>query len=399
MRQIKNKKKNNSHNFSTGILVFEDGTKFFGKGIGYEGNAVGEICFNTSITGYQEIITDPSYSDQIINFTFPHIGNVGTNPEDNEADKAWAKGVVLNCNITEPSNYRSIKKLDIWLKKRKIVGVVNLDTRIITNYIRDKGAPKGIIQFSKNGRHNIKELVKKSKSWKGLLGLDLAKKVTCKNSYTWNSLKSWNKKKGYLKNRKSLFKIIAIDYGIKKNQLRCFSDINCKVIVVPANYSAENIISLKPDGIFLSNGPGDPAATGKYAIPIIKKLITYKIPIFGICLGHQILSLALGAKTKKMSLGHRGANHPVKDLLTNKVEITSQNHGFEVDERSIPISVKVTHKSLFDGSIEGIEVKNKKLFSVQYHPEANPGPQDSKYLFEKFLNNIKMKKNAKKKRY
>ena len=195
MRQIRNKKKNNSHNFSTGILVFEDGTRFFGNGIGYEGNAVGEVCFNTSITGYQEIITDPSYSDQIINFTFPHIGNVGTNPEDNEADKAWAKGIILNCNITEPSNYRSIKKLDIWLKKRKIVGIVNLDTRIITNYIRDKGAPKGIIQFSKNGRHNIKELVKKSKSWKGLLGLDLAKKVTCKNSYTWNSLKSWDKKK------------------------------------------------------------------------------------------------------------------------------------------------------------------------------------------------------------
>ena len=399
MDRLKIKKKNNSHNFSTGILVFEDGTKFFGKGIGYEGNAVGEVCFNTSITGYQEIITDPSYSDQIINFTFPHIGNVGTNPEDNEADKAWAKGIILNCNITEPSNYRSIKKLDIWLKKRKIVGIVNLDTRIITNYIRDKGAPKGVIQFLKSGRHNIKELVKKSKSWKGLLGLDLAKKVTCKNSYTWNSLKSWDKKKGYVKNKKNLYKIVAIDYGIKKNQLRCFSDINCKVIVVPANFSAENIISLKPDGIFLSNGPGDPAATGKYAIPIIKKLITYKIPIFGICLGHQILSLALGAKTKKMSLGHRGANHPVKDLLTSKVEITSQNHGFEVDEKSIPKSVKVTHKSLFDGSIEGIEVKSKKLFSVQYHPEANPGPQDSKYLFEKFLNNIKMKKNAKKKRY
>ena len=399
MRQIKNKKTNNSNNFSTGILVFNDGTKFFGKGIGYEGNAVGEVCFNTSITGYQEIITDPSYSDQIINFTFPHIGNVGTNPEDNEADKAWAKGVILNCNITEPSNYRSIKKLDIWLKKRKIVGIVNLDTRIITNYIRDKGAPKGVIQYSKKGKHNIKELVKKSKSWQGLLGLDLAKKVTCKKIYTWNSFKSWDKKSGYLKNKKNQFKVVAIDYGIKKNQLRCFSDINCKVIVVPANYSAENIIGLKPDGVFLSNGPGDPAATGKYAIPIIKKLIAYKIPIFGICLGHQILSLALGAKTKKMSLGHRGANHPVKDLLTHKVEITSQNHGFEVDEKSIPKSVKVTHKSLFDGSIEGIEVKNKKLFSVQYHPEANPGPQDSKYLFEKFLNNIKMKKNAKKKRH
>ncbi len=399
MRQIKNKKENNSHSFSTGILVFEDGTKFFGKGIGYEGNAVGEVCFNTSITGYQEIMTDPSYSDQIINFTFPHIGNVGTNPEDNEADKAWAKGVIFNCNTTEPSNYRSIKKLDYWLRKRKIVGIVNLDTRIITNYIRDKGAPKGVIQFSKKGKHNIKDLVKKSKSWKGLLGLDLAQKVTCKKIYTWNSLKSWDKKRGYLKNKKNLFKIIAIDYGIKKNQLRCFSDINCKVIVVPANYSAENIMGLKPDGVFLSNGPGDPAATGKYAIPIIKKLISYKIPIFGICLGHQILSLALGAKTKKMLLGHRGANHPVKDLMNNKVEITSQNHGFEVDKKSIPKNVTVTHKSLFDGSIEGIEVKNKKLFSVQYHPEANPGPQDSKYLFEKFLNNIKMKKNAKKKRY
>jgi len=399
LRQIKNKKENNSHSFSTGILVFEDGTKFFGKGIGYEGNAVGEVCFNTSITGYQEIMTDPSYSDQIINFTFPHIGNVGTNPEDNEADKAWAKGVIFNCNTTEPSNYRSIKKLDYWLRKRKIVGIVNLDTRIITNYIRDKGAPKGVIQFSKKGKHNIKDLVKKSKSWKGLLGLDLAQKVTCKKIYTWNSLKSWDKKRGYLKNKKNLFKIIAIDYGIKKNQLRCFSDINCKVIVVPANYSAENIMSLKPDGVFLSNGPGDPAETGKYAIPIIKKLISYKIPIFGICLGHQILSLALGAKTKKMLLGHRGANHPVKDLMNNKVEITSQNHGFEVDKKSIPKNVTVTHKSLFDGSIEGIEVKNKKLFSVQYHPEANPGPQDSKYLFEKFLNNIKMKKNAKKKRY
>ncbi len=399
MIKVINRKKNNSHNFSTGILVFEDGTRFFGQGIGYEGNAVGEVCFNTSITGYQEIITDPSYSDQIINFTFPHIGNVGTNPEDNEADKAWTKGVIFNCNITEPSNYRSIKKLDNWLKKRKIVGIVNLDTRIITNYIRDKGAPKGIVQFSKKGKHNIKELVKKSKDWKGLLGLDLAKKVTCKNIYTWNSFKSWDKNKGFLKNKKNLYKIIAIDYGIKKNQLRCFSDINCKVIVVPANHSAEEIMKLKPDGVFLSNGPGDPAATGKYAIPIIKELISYKIPIFGICLGHQILSLALGAKTKKMLLGHRGANHPVKDLATNKVEITSQNHGFEVDSKSIPKNVKVTHKSLFDGSIEGIEVKDKKLFSVQYHPEANPGPQDSKYLFKKFLNNIKMKKNAKKKRY
>tara|TARA_Y100001970_G_scaffold177772_1_gene216609 strand:- start:5057 stop:6256 length:1200 start_codon:yes stop_codon:yes gene_type:complete len=399
LRQFINKKKNNSHNFSTGILVFEDGTSFYGDGIGYEGNAVGEVCFNTSITGYQEIITDPSYSDQIINFTFPHIGNVGTNPEDNEADKAWVKGVIFNSDVTDPSNYRSIKKLDDWLKKRKIVGIVGLDTRVITNYIRDKGAPKGTIQFSKKGNHNLKKLRNKSQSWTGLLGLDLAKKVSCKNTYNWSSLKSWDKIDGYKKNKKNKYKIVAIDYGIKKNQLRCFSDINCSVTIVPANYSAEKIIKLKPDGIFLSNGPGDPAATGKYAIPIVRKLIGNKIPIFGICLGHQILSLALGAKTKKMSLGHRGANHPVKDLTTNKVEITSQNHGFEVDPKSIPKTVKVTHKSLFDGSIEGIEVKDKKLFSVQYHPEANPGPQDSKYLFEKFLKNIKAKKSGKKKRY
>ena len=397
MRQVKNKK-NKSNSFSTGILVFEDGTKFFGTGIGYEGKAVGEVCFNTSITGYQEIITDPSYSDQIINFTFPHIGNVGTNSEDNEADKAWAKGVILNCDITEPSNYRSIRKLDNWLKNRKIVGIVGLDTRVITNYIRDKGAPKGTIQFLKKGNHNLKKLLNNARSWSGLLGLDLAKKVTCKKIYKWKSFKTWDKKNGYIKNKKNKYKIIAIDYGIKKNQLRCFSDINCAVTIVPANLSADKIIKLKPDGVFLSNGPGDPAATGKYAIPIIRKLIKNKIPIFGICLGHQILSLALGAKTKKMSLGHRGANHPVKDLTTNKVEITSQNHGFEVDIKSIPKNVKITHKSLFDGSIEGIEVKNKKLFSVQYHPEASPGPQDSKYLFEKFLKNIKVK-NGKKKRY
>ena len=400
MRQALEIKNDYSINFSTGILVFEDGTSFLGKGIGYEDSAVGEVCFNTSITGYQEIITDPSYSDQIINFTFPHIGNVGTNLEDDEADRAWAKGVVFNCNVTEPSNYRSIKKLDKWLKKRKIVGIVGLDTRIITNYIRDKGAPKGTIQFSSKGEHDLKKLLEKSKSWSGLLGLDLAKKVSCKSIYSWSSLKSWNKNKGYTKNKNDKYKVVAIDYGIKKNILRCFSDIDCTVTVVPANYSAEKIIKLNPDGVFLSNGPGDPAATGKYAIPIIKRLINNKIPIFGICLGHQLLSLTLGAKTKKMSLGHRGANHPVKDLSTSKVEITSQNHGFEVDPKSIPSSVKITHKSLFDGCIEGIEVKEKKVFSVQYHPEANPGPQDSKYLFSKFLKNIiAAKKNGKKKRH
>ena len=299
LRQVINRKKNNSNSFSTGILVFEDGTKFYGSGLGFEGTAVGEVCFNTSITGYQEIITDPSYSDQIINFTFPHIGNVGTNSEDNEANKAWVKGIILNCDVTEPSNYRSIQKLDIWLKKRKIVGIFGLDTRVITNYIRDFGAPKGVVQFLKGGNHNFKDLLNKARSWNGLLGLDLASKVTCKKIYKWESLKSWDKKKGYVINKKNKYKIIAIDYGIKKNQLRCFSDINCSVTIVPASFPAEKIIKLKPDGVFLSNGPGDPAATGKYAIPIVRKLIDKKIPIFGICLGHQILSLALGAKKKK----------------------------------------------------------------------------------------------------
>ena len=351
MRQAVDIKNNHSINFSTGILVFEDGISFSGTGIGYEGSAVGEVCFNTSITGYQEIITDPSYSDQIINFTFPHIGNVGTNPDDNEADKAWVKGVIFNSNVTEPSNYRSIKKLDKWLKKRKIVGIVGLDTRVITNYIRDKGAPKGTIQFLKNGKHNFKKLLEESKSWNGLLGLDLAKKVSCKKTYHWSSLKSWNKKKGYIKNKKNKYKVVAIDYGIKKNILRYFSDFNCKVNIVSCKTSVEKILKLKPNGIFLSNGPGDPAATGKYAIPIIKELLRSNVPIFGICLGHQLLALALGAKTSKMHLGHRGANHPVKNLITNKVEITSQNHGFKVEKNSIPKNVNITHLSLFDKSI------------------------------------------------
>ena len=390
---------NKNNQFKKGILVLDNKTIFKGLGLGYNGTTTGEVCFNTSLTGYQEIISDPSYAGQIINFTFPHIGNVGTNLEDNEADKVWAKGIIINSDITEPSNYRSIKKLDKWLKKRKIIGIAGLDTRVITNYIRDKGAPKGAIQFLRKGNHNLEKLLNNARSWNGLLGLDLAGKVTCKKIYRWNSLRSWNKENGYVKNKKNKYEIIAIDYGMKKNQLRCFSDINCGVTVVPADFPAEEILKLKPSGVFLSNGPGDPAATGRYAIPIVKKLIEKKIPIFGICLGHQILSLALGAKTRKMSLGHRGANHPVKDLTTNKVEITSQNHGFEVDAKSIPKNVKVTHKSLFDGSIEGIEVKSKKLFSVQYHPEANPGPQDSKYLFEKFLKNIKSKKNGKKNRY
>jgi len=383
----------------TGVLVLEDGSFFHGYGFGYKGIATGEVCFNTSITGYQEIITDPSYAGQIINFTFPHIGNVGTNNEDNESDKIWAKGVIFNTDITSPSNYRSIKNLDLWLKKNKIVGIAGIDTRKLTNYIRDNGAPKGSLEFSNNTKHDIKKIKKITEDWSGLLGLDLASEVSCDKPYKWNSLKTWNKKNGYLKNKKKKYKIVAIDYGIKKNILRCFSDLDCEVIIVPAETSSQKILNEKPDGIFLSNGPGDPAATGKYAIPIIKQLIKSKIPIFGICLGHQILSLALGAKTSKMHLGHRGANHPVKNLKTKKVEITSQNHGFKVEKNSIPNNVNITHLSLFDKSIEGIKLKNKPIFSVQYHPEASPGPQDSKYLFSKFINFIlKEKKYAKKKR-
>ena len=383
----------------TGILVLEDGSFFKGCGFGFEGIATGEVCFNTSITGYQEIITDPSYAGQIINFTFPHIGNVGTNKEDNESEKIWARGLIFNTDITTPSNYRSIKHLDNWLKKNKIVGITGIDTRKLTNYIRDNGAPKGTLQFSKRKKYNLENLKKLNDKWSGLLGLDLASQVSCKKPYKWNSLKTWNKEQGYKKNKKKGYKIVAIDYGIKKNILRCLSDLHCKVKIVPAKTTAKKILSENPDGIFLSNGPGDPAATGKYAVPIIKELIKSKLPIFGICLGHQLLALALGAKTSKMHLGHRGANHPVKNLITKKVEITSQNHGFKVNSDSLPKNVKISHISLFDKSVEGIEIKNKPIFSVQYHPEANPGPQDSKYLFEKFINYIlKEKKYAKKKR-
>ena len=395
-----NKPKVNSNklfHFSPGILVLENKTVFKGIGIGYQGTATGEVCFNTSLTGYQEIISDPSYAGQIINFTFPHIGNVGTNEEDHESDNIWARGVIFNSEITNPSNYRSLKNLDTWLKKNKIVGITGLDTRNLTNFIRDKGAPKGTISNNKNGKFNLKKLLNLSIKWPGLNKLDLAKTVTTKKKYVWQGYKTWKKGKGFEKNNKKIFNIIAIDYGIKKNILRYFSDFNCKVTVVPCTLSANEISNMRPDGIFLSNGPGDPAATGKYAIEIIQNLIKENIPIFGICLGHQILALALNAKTKKMKLGHRGANHPVKNLLNQKVEITSQNHGFEILKESLPKNVEITHKSLFDNCIEGIKLKNKPVFSVQYHPESNPGPQDSVYLFKQFINEVK--KYAKKKRY
>jgi len=396
---IKKAKKISSYKISqihTGILVLENKTIFKGVGIGYQGTATGEVCFNTSLTGYQEIISDPSYAGQIINFTFPHIGNVGTNNQDLESDKVWTKGVIFNSEITSPSNYRSFVHLDLWLKKNKIVGITGLDTRSLTNFIRDKGAPKGTISFSKKSNFNISKLTNITNKWSGLNNLDLAEQVTTKKNYVWSGFKTWKKETGYLKNKKNSLHVVAIDYGIKKNILRYFSDLNCKVTVVSCKTTAKDILKLKPNGIFLSNGPGDPAATGKYAIGIIKELIKNNLPIFGICLGHQILALTLGAKTKKMKLGHRGANHPVKNLIKDNVEITSQNHGFEIVRETLPKNIEVTHKSLFDNCIEGIRLKNKPVFSVQYHPESNPGPQDSVYLFEEFINNIK--KNAKKKR-
>ena len=381
----------------TGVLVLEDGSFFNGYGFGFEGTTTGEVCFNTSITGYQEIISDPSYAGQIINFTFPHIGNVGTNNDDHESDKIWTRGVIFNSEISNPSNYRALEHLDNWLKKNKIVGVTGLDTRSLTNFIRDNGAPKGTISHIKSGKFNIKKLTNSSIKWSGLNNLDLAKIVSTKKKYTWKGLRTWKKEKGFEKNKKKTYKIIAIDYGIKKNILRYFSNFNCEVVVVPCKLQARQIIKLKPDGIFLSNGPGDPAATGNYAISIIQKLIKENIPIFGICLGHQLLALALKAKTKKMKLGHRGANHPVKNLINNRVEITSQNHGFEIIKESLPKNVALTHKSLFDNCIEGIKLKNRPVFSVQYHPESNPGPQDSHYLFKQFIDEVI--KNAKKKRH
>jgi len=395
----KKAKKTNSKKISqiqTAVLVLENKKIFKGIGIGYQGIATGEVCFNTSLTGYQEIISDPSYAGQIINFTFPHIGNVGTNKEDHESDKIWARGVIFNSEITDPSNYRSFLHLDAWLKKNKIVGITGLDTRSLTNFIRDKGAPKGTISYSKTGKFNINKLSNNTIKWSGLKNLDLAKIVSTKKNYLWKGYKTWKKQIGYKKNNKKIYHVVAIDYGIKKNILRYFSDFNCKVTVVSCKTTAEKILSLKPNGVFLSNGPGDPAATGKYAIEIVKSLIKKNLPIFGICLGHQILALTLGGKTKKMKLGHRGANHPVKNLIHDTVEITSQNHGFEVVKQSLPRNVEITHKSLFDNSIEGIKLKSKPVFSVQYHPESNPGPQDSVYLFQEFINN--MKKNAKKKR-
>jgi len=370
----------------TGILVLENGQVFYGKGYGAVGSVVGEVCFNTAITGYQEILTDPSYTDQIVCFTFPHIGNTGTNDEDEEASstagKSAARGAIFKASITKASSWRSKSDLDIWLKNRGIIGLSGIDTRALTSFIRDNGMLNGVIAHSKDGIFKVEELIKKAKTWKGIIKSDLATKSSTNKSFKWDE-SQWVWPEGY-GNKNGLKSVIVIDYGVKRNILRNLVSAGLKVTVVPSSLSSKEILSLKPDGVVLSNGPGDPEATGTFAIPIIQDIISANIPILGICLGHQMLALALGAKTIKMTQGHHGANHPVKDYTTNKVEIVSMNHGFAVDAKSLPENVKETHVSLFDGTNCGIKLKGKPVFSVQHHPEASPGPKDSFYLFERF---------------
>lgn len=375
----------------TAALVLADGTVFWGQGLGAAGETVGEVCFNTSITGYQEIMTDPSYAGQIINFTFPHIGNVGANPEDVETTTPAARGCVLRAEVTGPSNWRAAQPFDAWLKSQNLIGIAGVDTRRVTRRIRELGAPSGALAHAPDGKLDIAALQKMAADWPGLEGMDLARDVSCTQTYQWDG-STWALGQGYGKLENPRFHVVAMDFGAKHNILRCLTALGCRVTVVPANASAEEVLRHEPDGIFLANGPGDPAATGVYAVPTIKALLATGKPIFGICLGHQMLALALGAQTTKMHHGHRGANHPVKDLATGKVEITSQNHGFVVVEDSLPDGVEMTHVSLFDRSLEGIRVEGKPVFSVQYHPEASPGPKDSHYLFERFV--AMMEKNA-----
>ena len=365
-------------------LALADGTLFWGRGLGATGTAVGEVCFNTAVTGYQEILTDPSYAGQIIAFTFPHIGNVGANREDLEAATVAARGLVLKAPITEPASYRATQSLDAWLNSHGLIGISGVDTRRLTAHIRDFGPPNAVIAHDPEGRLDVRSLRDQAGVWPGLEGMDLAKEVTCRQTYEWAET-VWDRERGYGLQQSSRYHVVAIDYGAKRNILRMLATLGCHVTVVPATASAEDIIRHRPDGIFLSNGPGDPAATGAYAVPILRGLLDWGKPIFGICLGHQLLALALGGMTRKMARGHRGANHPVKDLLTGKVEISSQNHGFVVDPESLPSSAEPTHLSLIDKSNEGLRMIGKPVFSVQYHPEASPGPQDSHYLFEHFV--------------
>jgi carbamoyl-phosphate synthase small subunit len=379
----------------TALLVLADGTVLEGFGLGAAGHAVGEVCFNTAMTGYEEILTDPSYAGQIITFTFPHIGNVGTNDEDietlNLAATPGACGAILRTDITQPSNFRASKHLDQWLKSRGVIGLCGIDTRALTVLIREKGMPNAVIAHDPNGKFDLEALKKQAREWPGLVGMDLVPKVTSAQRFTWDET-PWQWGKGYGRQSKPEFHVVAIDYGVKRNILRLLADAGCKVTVVPAKTSAEEIFALKPDGVFLSNGPGDPAATGEYAVPVIKKLIDSGTPTFGICLGHQMLGIAVGGKTMKMHQGHHGANHPVKDMTTGKVEITSMNHGFAVDKDSLPKNVEQTHVSLFDGSNCGIALKDRPVFSVQYHPEASPGPRDSHYLFTRFVELMRARK-------
>jgi carbamoyl-phosphate synthase small subunit len=369
---------------ATAALVLADGSVFWGRGFGAFGtSAPSELCFNTGLTGYQETLTDPSYAGQIITFTFPHIGNVGTNADDEEATRIFARGLVTKEDYTAPSNYRATADLGAWLKTQGIPGIAGVDTRALTLRIRDLGAPSAVLCFPEDGKFDLKSLAAQAAAWSGLEGLDLAKEVTCAKPYHWQG-GTWSWESGFSAPAPTK-KVVAVDYGAKRNILRSLAQAGCDVTVVPATATAEQILAYKPDGVFLSNGPGDPAATGSYAVPAIQGVMAAGVPIFGICLGHQLLATALGGRTYKLDRGHRGANQPVKDLTTGKVEITSQNHGFAVDEKSLPAGVEVTHVSLFDGSNEGIACPAKRVFSVQYHPEASPGPSDSAYLFARFV--------------
>jgi carbamoyl-phosphate synthase small subunit len=375
---------------ATAVLVLSSGEVIWGRGFGAEGAAVGEVCFHTAMTGYQEIMTDPSFAGQIINFAFPHIGNVGTNAEDLEAKSPYALGAIVRQAVTAPSNFRSTQNFDTWMKANGRIGISGVDTRALTRLIRRAGAPNGVIAHAADGQFDVAALLAQAKAWPGLEGMDLAKDVTTLQSYGWgDGLWTLGAKPDALPGTK---KVVAIDYGIKTNILRNLVDVGCEVMVVPATASFADIMAHKPDGLFLSNGPGDPAATGVYAVPVIREWLASGKPLFGICLGHQILALAVGAKTIKMHQGHRGANHPVKRLSDGAVEITSMNHGFAVDAETLPENAKATHVSLFDGSNCGFELVDAPAFSVQYHPEASPGPMDSHYLFEKFAEAIEGQK-------